>query len=397
MADQILENIRIIDLTQALAGPYCTMLLGDMGADVIKIEQPGKGDQSRGWGPPFVEGESTYFLSTNRNKRSLTLNIKSAEGQEILHKLITTADAFVCNIPKKASRKRAGVDAETLRALNPRLIYCLISGYGSDGPYAEHAGYDMIAQGEAGLMSVTGEPDGGPMRYPIPVADIVTGMYSAMGILAALFKREKTGQGQVLDMTLLESQSAWLTMLASALMNGGKEPERLGNAHPNIVPYNVFKAQDKYIILAVGTEKLWGNFCNALGLEHLKQDARFAANANRVKHRAEMVAILNELFSTKPANYWLEKLKEAGIPAGPINTIADTLAHPQHQARNFIVELQHPAAGPVKSMGNPIRLSDMPVSYRLAPPMLGQHTHEVLIESGYNEPTIASYRRQGIV
>lgn len=394
---EVLENIRVVDLTQALAGPYCTMMLGDLGADVIKVEQPGKGDQSRGWGPPFVEGESTYFLSINRNKRSLTLNIKSSEGQAALHKLLATTDIFVCNIPKEASRKRAGVDAETLQTLNPGLIYCLISGYGNTGPYAELPGYDVIAQGEAGLMSVTGEPDGEPMRYPIPIADITTGMYATIGILSALLTRQKTGRGQLLDMTLVEGQSAWLTMLASSLMNGSQEPQRLGNVHPNIVPYQVFKAQDKYMILAVGTEKLWVNFCDALGLEHLKTDPRFATNPDRIANRGRLVSTLDEIFATKPADYWFEKLKATGIPAGPINTIAETLAHPQHRARNFIVELQHPLAGPVKSIGNPVRLSDTPASYRLAPPTLGQHTAEVLTELGYDTDGIADLREQGIV
>ena len=330
---QVLDNVRVIDLTQALAGPYCTMLLGDMGADVIKVEQPGRGDQSRGWGPPFVEGESAYFLSINRNKRSLTLNIKSSAGQKILHQLIARADIFVCNIPKAASRKRAGVDVDTLQALNPRLIYCLISGYGGNGPYAERPGYDVIAQGEAGLMSVTGEPAGEPVRYPIPIADITTGMYAAMGILAALLYREKTGQGQVLDMTLLEGQSSWLTMLASSLMNGGKEPERLGNVHPTIVPYQVFRAQDKHFILGVGTERLWAAFCEALELDHLKDDLRFATNPDRIKNREALVAVLDDIFAAQPADYWLEKLGQTGIPIGPINSISETLAHPQHRAR----------------------------------------------------------------
>lgn len=396
MAD-ILQNIRVIDLTQALAGPYCTMLLGDMGADVIKIEQPGKGDQSRGWGPPFVQGESAYFLSVNRNKRSLTLNIKSAEGQAILHKLIASADVFVCNIPKAASRKRAGVDAETLQALNPGLIYCLISGYGSNGPYGERPGYDVIAQGEAGLMSVTGEPDGDPMRYPIPIADITTGMYSTIGILGALLSRQQSGRGQVLDMTLLESQSAWLTILASSLMNGGKEPERLGNVHPTIVPYQVFKAKDKYFIIAVGTERLWANFCQALKLEHLQNDPRFATNPDRLENREALLPILEELFAAQPADYWLDKLREAGIPSGPINTIAETLNHPQHQARNFIVQMQHSVAGRVKSMGNPVNLSDTPVSYRVAPPTLGQHNRDILTELGYKPDTIATLQEQEII
>lgn len=393
----ILENTRVVDLTQALAGPYCSMLLGDMGADVIKIEQPGRGDQSRGWGPPFVEGESTYFLSVNRNKRSLSLDLKSAEGQAILHKIIATTDVFLCNIPKAASRQRAGVDAGTLQSLNPRLIYCLVSGYGADGPYAERPGYDVIAQGEAGLMSVTGEPAGDPVRYPIPIADITTGLYATIGILGALLTRARTGQGQRLDMTLLESQSAWLTMLASALMNGDQEPKRLGNLHPNIVPYQVFKAQDKYFILAVGTEKLWATFCQALELQHLQQDARFATNPDRNRNQKELTAILDEIFSTQPADYWLEKLKKTGIPIGPINTIAETLAHPQHRARNFIVELEHPLAGLVKSMGNPIRLSDTPISYRYAPPTLGQHTDEILTELGYENPDIAALRKQQVI
>ncbi len=393
----VLENIRVIDLTQALAGPYSTMLLGDMGADVIKIETPGSGDQSRGWGPPFVEGESAYFLSINRNKRSVTLDIKSTEGRAILHKLVATADIFVCNIPKAVSRQRAGIDAVTLQTLNPRLIYCLISGYGSNGPYAERPGYDLIAQGEAGLMSVTGETEGEPMRYPIPIADITTGMYSTIGILGALLTRQKTGRGQILDMTLLESQSAWLTMLASSLLNGGQEPQRLGNAHPNIVPYQVFRAQDKYIILTVGTEKLWQAFCDALGLEQLKNDPRFATNAERNRNRAVLVPILEELFASRPADDWLDKLKNTGIPAGPINSISETVVHPQHRARNFIVELEHPLAGLVKSMGNPVNLSETPISYRLPPPTLGQHTDEILAELGYNEAVITSFHQNHVV
>jgi formyl-CoA transferase/CoA:oxalate CoA-transferase len=394
---QVLENIRVIDLTQALAGPYCTMLLGDMGADVIKVEEPGRGDQSRGWGPPFVGGESAYFLSTNRNKRSLTLDIKATEGREILHKLASAADVFICNIPKAASRQRAGIDAETLQALNPRLIYVLISGYGGDGPYGERPGYDVIAQGEAGLMSVTGEPEGEPVRYPIPIADITTGMYSTIGILSALLVRERTNRGQILDMTLLEGQSAWLTILASSLMNGGEEPKRLGNGHPTIVPYQVFKAQDKYFIVAVGTERLWANFCAALELGHLKDDPRFATNPQRLRNQVELLALLEALFATQPADYWLEKLKVTGIPNGPINTIAETLAHPQHRARHFIVELHHPAAGLVKSMGNPVRLSETPANYHLAPPMLGQHTDAILAELGYNEGEISALREQSVI
>jgi crotonobetainyl-CoA:carnitine CoA-transferase CaiB-like acyl-CoA transferase len=393
----VLDDIKVIDLTQALAGPYCTMLLGDLNADVIKIEAPGTGDQSRGWGPPFVDSESTYFLAINRNKRSLTLDIKSAAGQEILHNLVSASDVFVCNIPKEASRKRAGIDFRTLQSLNPRLIYCLISGYGDSGPFAERPGYDLVVQGEAGLMSVSGDPGDEPMRYPVPIADISTGMYATIGILSALFVREKTGQGQFIDMSLMESQSAWLTTLASALMNAQETPQQLGNAHPNIVPYQVFRTKDKYIILAVGTEKQWQAFCDALGLPDLKKDSRFITNVARTRNRAQLIPILDELFSTQAADCWLEKLKDTAIPSGPINTIAETLAHPQHRARNFIVGLQHPLLGLVKSMGNPVGLSATPASYRLAPPTLGQHTSEVLAELGFSENQIDSLRTKGVV
>jgi len=392
-----LDNIRVIDLTQALAGPYCTMLLGDLNADVIKIETPGTGDQSRGWGPPFVDSESTYFLSINRNKRSLTLDIKSPSGQKILHKLLSTADVFVCNIPRESSRKRAGIDYQTLHNLNRRLIYCLISGYGDSGPFAERPGYDLVVQGEAGLMSVTGDPGDEPMRYPVPIADISTGMYATIGILSALMVREKTGEGQFIDVSLMESQSAWLTTLASALMNAQQPPQQLGNAHPNIVPYQVFKAKDKYIILAVGTEKQWKSFCDALALADLKNDPRFVTNVERTRNRSQLIPILDKLFSTESADHLLEKLKDTGIPSGPINTIADTLAHPQHRERNFIVELEHPLLGCVKSMGNPVGLSATPVSYRLAPPMLGQHTSEVLLELGFSKSEIDALRTNGVV
>jgi len=395
----ILENITIVDLTQAMAGPYATMMLGDMGAKVIKIERPGKGDQSRGWGPPFIAGESTYFLSINRNKKSLSLNIGSEKGRKILHNLIKHADIFIHNIPKQASRERAQVDETTLRKMNPRLIYCSVSGYGSEGPYADRPGYDMVAQGEAGLMSLTGTatPNGAPFRFPIPLADMATGMYATIAMLGALYARERTGEGQALDITLLESQSAWSTILAGSYLNGGVLPPRLGNDHPSIVPYQIFKTADKYIIVAVGTEKLWASFCQSLGLQHLQNDSRFATNADRLTHREEITAELDSLFQTKPADYWLNKLKEAGIPNGPINRIPDMLEHPQLRARGFIVELEHPLAGMIKMLGNPAHFSDTPVSYRTAPPMLGEHTAEILRQLNYSEDAISQLKADGIV
>jgi crotonobetainyl-CoA:carnitine CoA-transferase CaiB-like acyl-CoA transferase len=394
----VLDDILIVDLSQALAGPYCTMLLGDMGAEVIKIEPPGSGDQSRGWGPPFVEGESTYFLAVNRNKKSLTLNLKSDQGQEIMHRLIARADVFIHNMPRQSSQRKTGVDAETLLDINPRLIYVSITGYGSSGPYAERPGYDLIAQGESGLMSITGEPEGEPMRYPIPLADMTTGLYTALGVVSALLARHRTGRGQVLDLSLLESQSAWLGILASAYLNAGEEPQRLGNIHPNIVPYQVFRARDKYIIVAVGTQRLWGRFCEVLGIAGTAMnDPRFATNADRLAHRQELVNMVQTILSQKEADHWLEALREAQIPSGPINSVPETLTHAQILERGFVVELEHPLAGWVKSLGNPVHFSDMPVSYRLPPPTLGEHNVAILGELGFASKEISALVERGVI
>ena len=394
----VLDDILVIDLTQALAGPYCTMLLGDMGADVVKIEQPGSGDQSRGWGPPFVEGESTYFLSVNRNKKSLTLNLKSDAGQEIMHRLIAGADVFITNLPRQSSRRKTGVDVETLMALNPRLIYVSITGYGTTGPYAERSGYDLIAQSESGLMSVTGDPDGEPMRYPIPLADMTTGIYAALGVMGALLTRQRTDRGQVLDLSLLESQSAWLAILASAYLNAGDEPRRLGNVHPNIVPYQVFRARDKYIIVAVGTQRLWERFCEVLDItDTVMNDPRFATNTDRLAHRAELVVLLQDILSREPADFWLEALRAAQIPSGPINSVPETMTHPQLLDRDFIVELEHPLAGLVKSLANPVQFSATPVSYRLPPPTLGEHNVTLLGELGFSAEEISAFAEAGVI
>lgn len=394
----VLENIRVIDLTQALAGPYCTMLLGDMGAEVIKVEQPGSGDQSRTWGPPFVEGESTYFLSVNRNKKSLTLNLKSDQGREIMHRLLAHADVFITNLPRQSSRRKTGVDAETLLNLNPRLVYVSITGYGSTGPYAERSGYDLIAQSESGLMSVTGEPDGEPMRYPIPLSDMTTGIYAALGVMGALMTRQQTGRGQVLDLSLLESQSAWLAILASAYLNAGIEPRRLGNTHPNIVPYQVFRAKDKHIIVAVGTQRLWARFCQVLGIaDTVMNDPRFATNTDRLANRQELVRILQGILHQREADYWLEALRAAQIPSGPINSVPETLEHPQLIERGFCVELEHPSAGMVQSLANPVNFSDTPVSYRLPPPVLGEHNQAILNDLGYTPQEIDALREQEVI
>ncbi len=393
-----LEGFRVIDLTQALAGPYCTMMLGDLGADVIKVEPPGRGDMSRGWGPPFVKGESAYFLSINRNKRGLTINFKTPEGQRILHQLAKDADVFIVNIPRMESLRRGRIDPDTLQALNPRLVYCAISGYGFTGPKAGRGGYDVVAQGEAGLMSLTGEPDGGPTRFPTPMADISAGIYATIGILSALLAREKTGRGQFLDIALLDSQVTWLANLAGSYFATGQRPPRLGNVHPTITPYQPFRARDKYIIVAVGTERLWQRFCALLGIEDtIMVDPRFATNAQRNEHRDELIPLLQEILEKETADYWLEKFTAEGIPCGPINFPDETLADPQLLARGMIVELEHPLAGLVRSIGNPVHLSETPVTYRLPPPLLGEHNEEILSALGYDAKQVEELREQGVI
>lgn len=396
--NQVLEGITVIDTTQALAGPYCTMMLGDLGADVIKVERPKVGDQSRAWGPPFLEGESAYFLSINRNKRSITLNLKTGEGKEIMHRLVERADVFVTNVPRIESLRRLGTDYDTLQALNERLIYCSISGYGMSGPKAGRGGYDVVIQGESGLMSITGEPQGEPIRYPIPIADVTTGIYSAMGIIAALLVRERSGKGQYLDMSLLQSQLAWLTNVGGAYFATEERPKRLGNAHPNIVPYQPFKAKDKYIIVGVGTERMWGAFCRILGLEKtVMNDPRFATNPDRNRNRAELLPLLEEVIAQKEAAFWLERFLEEGIPCGPINYVDEALTDPQVMSRGGIVQLEHPLIDTVKSIGNPIHLSETPVSYRLPPPLLGQHNEEVLSGLGYGPEEMAKFEPRGVI
>ncbi|PWH19187.1 MAG: formyl-CoA transferase [Ardenticatenia bacterium] len=395
---RVLHNILVLDLTQALAGPYCTMLLGDMGADVIKIEPPRCGDQSRGWGPPFVDSQSTYFLAVNRNKRSLTLDLKTPEGREILRRLVARADVLVHNMPRLSSQRETGIDVETATTANPRLIYVAITGYGLSGPWAERPGYDMVAQAESGLMSITGEPEGEAMRFGIPLADMTTGIYAALGIVAALLAREHTGRGQVLDLSLLESHTAYLALPASALLNGGEPPRRVGNAHPSIVPYQLFKTRDKYITVAVGTQRLWERFCQVLGIEDtIMRDARFATNAARLQHRAELIPLLQEILLQRDAETWLEAFRAAQIPCGPINSVAEALAHPQLVERGFIVELEHPQLGVLKSLANPVHFSATPVTYRLPPPLLGEHTEAVLRDLGYTQSEIARFRADGVV
>jgi crotonobetainyl-CoA:carnitine CoA-transferase CaiB-like acyl-CoA transferase len=381
----ILDSIRVVELTEALAGPYCAMLLGDFGADVIKVERRGSGDQSRAWGPPFVGSESAYYLAANRNKKSITLNYDHPRGAEALHKLLASADIFISNQPSLASLQKRGIDPDSLCAKNPRLIYCGISGYGFSGPKAGMPGYDILAQAESGVMSFTGEPEGGPLRYPIAIADMTCGMYAAMGILAALFAREKTGRGQFIDMALFDSQLTWLANAGSSFLNAGVSPTRWGNAHPNIVPYEAYQGSDeKYFVVGIGTDALWKRFLQVMKAENeIGNDARFNSNALRVKNREILVPLLQKIIQEKPAAAWLEKFAAAEIPAAPINTVAEAFQDIQTSARGLIVQLEHPSIGTAKSIANPIRFSNTPVSYRLPPPLLGEHTSEILQSLGY--------------
>jgi formyl-CoA transferase len=377
-----LTGIKVVDMTEALAGPYCAMLLGDLGADVIKVERPTLGDQARGWGPPFLEGESAYFLAVNRNKRSIELDTKRPDDSAVLQRLIARADVFLTNNPRLDSLSRAGLAPDALRAKHPRLVYGAISGYGHTGPKANRGGYDIIAQGEAGLMAITGPPDGGPSRFPSPMADISGGIYTCLGVLAALYARDArttgSGRGQFVDVALVDAQTTWLANIGASFFATGERPPRLGNAHPNVTPYQPIRARDKTMIVAVGNERLWEKFCKILGVEKtLMVDARFTTNAQRTVHRLELIPLLESILLTRDAADWVEAFVAAGIPAGPINFPDETLTDEHIIARRMIVELEHPLIGVVKSIAAPIRFAEDGPSYRRYPPRLGEHNAEV--------------------
>jgi len=377
-----LTGIKVVDMTEALAGPYCAMLLGDLGADVVKVERPGDGDQARGWGPPFLEGESAYFLSINRNKRSIELDTKNADDLHVLQTLIGRADVFLTNNPRLESLARVSLDPKTLRARQPRLVYGAISGYGHTGPKANRGGYDIIAQGEAGLMALTGPVEGGPTRFPSPMADISGGIYTCMGVLAALYARDNratgSGEGQLIDVALVDAQLSWLANIGASYFATGKRPPRLGNAHPNVTPYQPVRARDKIMIIAVGNERLWAKFCKILGVEAtLMVDARFTTNAQRSAHRIELIDEIEKILVSRTAADWVEELVAAGIPAGPINFPDEALTDEQVVARRMIVELEHPLIGVVRSIAAPMRFESNGPTYRRYPPRLGEHNAEI--------------------
>jgi len=375
--DAALSDIVVVDLSRVFAGPYCTMMLGDFGATVIKVEQPGKGDDTRQYGPPYIAGESAYYLGLNRNKYSITLDFNVPEQRERLLDLIKQAAVLVENF-RPGTLARHGLDYESLKEINPGLIYCSISGYGQNGPYMKRAGYDFVAQAESGLMAVTGETDGEPQRVGSPIGDQATGMYACMAILAALRVRDHTGKGQYIDVSLLEGTVSLLGNVASNYLISGEEAKRYGNGHPNIVPYQAFRTQDGYIVVSCGNDRLYQALCKLLGRDDLAQDERFATNPQRVRNRAALIPQLQESFLTRDSQDWLELLRQVGIPCGPINKVSQVFNDPQIQARGLVWECSHPTAGTIKLSGSPIHLSETPTRLYKAPPLLGEDNDRFL-------------------
>lgn len=391
-----LDRLTVLDLTRVLSGPYCTMLLADMGARVVKVEQPGRGDDTRAWGPPFVGSESAYFLSINRNKQSLTLDIKDDEGRQILHDLIRGADVLVENF-RPGTMRRLGFDYAALASVHPRLVYCSISGFGQDGPRRDQPGYDAVIQAEGGLMSVTGDPGGPAYRVGVAIADLVAGLLAAQGIGLALFARERTGAGQHVDISMLDGVVSLLSYHASTYLTTGATSRRVGNGHLTIAPYDTFPAADGDFFLAVGNDDQFGRFCRVTGLQELLADARYASNPARVVNASALRARLTDVLATRTRGEWIEVLTAAGVPCGAVREVPEVMSDPQVSARRMIEAVEHAALGPMKVLGVPLKLSGTPGSVRTAPPTLGQHTDSILSELGRSPETIASLRARGVI
>ena len=391
-----LAGLTIVDLTRVLSGPYCTMLLADMGARVIKIEQPGRGDDTRAWGPPFVGKESAYFLSINRNKESVTLDFKAAEGRRILNQLINTADVVVENF-RPGVMSRLALDYATLAERHPRLVFCSISGFGQDGPRRDHAGYDAVIQAEGGLMSVTGDADGRAFRVGVAVTDLVAGLLAAQGIVLALFARERTGRGQQVDISMFDGVISLLSYHASIYLTTGAESRRVGNRHATIAPYDTFSAADGELFLAVGNDDQFQRFCKAAGLQTLLEEERFSTNPLRVANEAALKEIIEPVMRKRKRDEWIASLADAGVPCGAVRSVPEALSDPQVSARRMIEAVEHAVLGSIKVLGTPIKLSDTSASVRSAPPTLGQHTDKVLAELGLSGADITALKTRAII
>lgn len=400
-----LDGLKVFDLTRVLAGPHCTQLLGDLGAEVIKVERPGSGDDTRGFAPPFQTDdkgeettESAYYTGANRNKRSVTINIGTPEGQALARKLMADCDILVENF-KAGTLERYGLGYEQIKAEFPRLIYCSITGFGQTGPYAPRPGYDGLIQAMGGVMSLTGVPDGEPMKVAVPICDLMAGMYASVGILAAVRHQAETGKGQFIDIGMLDTHVGWLANQGMNYLATGENPDRIGNQHPNILPYQVMPTADGYIVLSVGNDPTFERFCKLAGCEELLSDERFQTNAARVSNRDHVTETLNEITKQKPSDWWLENLEKEKIGCGPINNLEQVFADPHVKAREMVIEMDHPSTGskPMKLIANPIKLSATPPTYRKPPPLLGQHTDEVLQEAGLSADEIAKLKDDGTV
>ena len=397
MSHGALHGVKVLDLSRALAGPYCTAMLGDMGADIVKVEMPGIGDEARYFGPPFINGESVYFMSVNRNKRSMTLNMKKDEGKRIVKDMAEKADVVIENF-RPGAIERLGLGYDVLRERNPKLVFCSITGFGSTGPDANRPGYDLIAQGMGGIMSCTGEKDGTPLKVGVSLADITAGMFAAYGILAALYQREVSGLGQRVETSLFESQLAQLTFQAGRYFATGESPTPMGNRHPVIAPYESFRTNDGYINIAVANNALWATFCKALGIEKYEKDPRFETNPLRVQNRPDLIEVIEAKTSTMSMESLRKVLDDAGIPNGPVWKVGDAVESPQAVAREMVQEIDHPTTGAIRTMGIPVKFDRTPGEIRLPPPTLGEHTDEVLHEwLGLSDEEIGKLRNDGVV
>lgn len=392
---QPLQNIRVLDLSRVLAGPYCTMVLGDLGAKVIKVEPP-EGDETRGWGPPFAGGESAYYLCVNRNKRGMVVNLKTDEGKNILRELAMQSDVLVENF-RPGTLKKFGLDFETLHELNPRLVYCSISGFGQTGPLKDMPGYDFMIQAMGGIMSITGDPAGEPMKVGVAVADLFAGQNAVISILAALQARTFTGEGQYIDIALFDSELGWLANVASNFLISGKKPKRYGNAHANIVPYQSFQASDGWLAVAVGNDRQFESFCVVIGKPELATDERFSTNAARVQNREVLIPILTPIFFERSVNDWLRLIGDQ-FPCGPINNFEQVFSMPHVKEREMLVEMEHPTIGALPLVGSPLKMGGTPVSYRLPPPLIGEHTKEILTKVlGLTSEKVTELRESGCI